>query len=81
MRNAMKVAEIIRANGRQLVKLPEEFHVEGDTVSIRRQGEAIILEPVKSTAWPPGFFDRIRIDDPAFERPPQGQVPPAPNLD
>jgi len=23
-----------------LVRLPEEFHLEGDTVSIRRQGEA-----------------------------------------
>jgi hypothetical protein len=81
MENAMKIAEIVRADGSQLVRLPEEFHLEGDTVSIRRQGEAIILEPVKSGAWPPGFFDRIRVDDPAFERPPQGQVPPAPKLD
>ncbi len=77
----MKVAEIVRAGGAQLVKLPEEFHLEGDTVSIRRQGEAIVLEPVRPVAWPSGFFDRIRIDDPAFARPPQGQVPPAPKLD
>jgi antitoxin VapB len=77
----MKVAEIVRAGGSQLVRLPEESHLEGDSVSIRRQGEAIILEPVKADAWPPGFFDRIRIDDPAFERPPQGEVPPAPQLD
>jgi antitoxin VapB len=47
MENAMKIAEIVRADGSQLVKLPEEFHLEGDTVSIRRQGEAIVLEPVK----------------------------------
>ena len=77
----MKVAEIVRAEGSQLVRLPEEFHLEGDTVSIRRQGEAIVLEPVKPTAWPPGFFDRIRNDDPTFVRPPQGPVPPAPQLD
>jgi virulence-associated protein VagC len=76
----MKVAEIVRANGAQLVKLPEEFHLEGDTVSIRRQGEAIVLEPAKPTTWPLGFFERIYIDDPAFARPPQGQVPPAPRL-
>jgi hypothetical protein len=81
MGNAMKVAEIVRANGSQLVKLPEEFHLEGDTVAIRRQGEAIVLEPVKPATWPPGFFEGIRIDDPAFARPPQGQVPPAPKLD
>ena len=77
----MKVAEIVRVQGSQLVRLPEEFHLVGDTVSIRRQGEAIVLEPVKRATWPPGFFDRIHIDDPAFARPPQGSVPPAPQLD
>jgi hypothetical protein len=77
----MKVAEIVRANGSQLVKLPEEFHMDGNVVIIRRQGEAIVLEPVRPTTWPPGFFERIRIDDPAFARPPQGHVPPAPKLD
>ncbi len=77
----MKVAEIVRAEGSQLVRLPDEFHLEGDTVSIRRQGEAIVLEPVKPATWPPEFFDRIRIDDPAFARPSQGPVPPAPQLD
>lgn len=77
----MRVAEIVRANGCQLVKLPEEFHLEGDAISIRRQGDAIVLEPVKSATWPPGFFERIHIDDPTFARPPQGQVPPAPSLD
>jgi hypothetical protein len=80
MGNVMKVAEIVRSGGSQLVRLPEEFHLEGDTVSIRRQGEAIVLEPVKPATWPPGFFDRIRIDDPALARPPQGPVPPAPQL-
>ena len=64
----MNVAEIVRADGSQLVKLPKEFQLEGDTVSIRRQGEAIVLEPIKPTAWPPGFFDQIHIDDPAFVR-------------
>jgi hypothetical protein len=32
-------------------------------------------------AWPPGFFEAIQIDDPAFTRPEQGQMPPAPVLD
>ncbi len=76
----MKTAEISRTNGTQAVTLPDEFHFEGDTVSIRREGEAVILEPVKPSAWPLGFFDQIRIDDPGFARPPQGQVPPAPSL-
>ncbi len=76
----MKLAEIVRADGSQSVRLPEGFRMEGDTVSIRRQGEAIVLEPVKPATWPPGCFDRIRIDDPAFARPSQWPVPPAPEL-
>jgi len=77
----MKVAEIVRADGAQLVKLPEEFQLEGDIVSIRRQGQAIVLEPIRPATWPPGFFEQIQIDDPAFARPSQGQVPQAPRLD
>lgn len=77
----MRVAEIVRADGSQLVKLPAEFHLEGDAVSIRREGEAIILEPVRTATWPDGFFDQIRVDDPAFTRPPQGLVPLPPSLD
>jgi hypothetical protein len=80
MGDAMRFAEIVKADGYQLVRLPEGFRLEGDTVSIRRQGEAIVLEPVKPATWPPGFFDRIRIEDPAFARPSQGAVPPAPQL-
>ena len=41
-------------------------------------GDHIELKPCgKPTpdSWPPGFFDRIAIDDPAFERPPQGTMP------
>lgn len=77
----MKTAEIFHTDGTQAVKLPEEFRFAGDAVSIRREGEAVILEPVKPTAWPPGFFDKIRIDDPAFARPEQGQIPPIPSLE
>jgi hypothetical protein len=77
----MNTAVISRADGRQTVTLPEEFRFESDTVSIRREGEAVILEPLRPDVWPPGFFDRIRIDDPAFERPEQGQVPSIPSLD
>jgi virulence-associated protein VagC len=77
----MQMAEIVSANGTQLVKLPHEFHLEGNAVSIRRQGEALILEPAKPATWPAGFFDRIFIEDPSFTRQPQGTTPPAPKLD
>jgi virulence-associated protein VagC len=66
---AMKTSEVAEMQGVQVVKLPDEFRFEGPSVSIRKAGEAVILEPVKSAAWPPGFFQDIKIDDPAFARP------------
>jgi hypothetical protein len=72
----VKTAEILPKDGCQLVKLPDEFQFEGSAVSVRRQGRSLILEPIKSSPWPPGFFDRIRIDDPACARPPQGELHP-----
>jgi virulence-associated protein VagC len=72
----MSTAEIVNIGGDQAVKLPPEFRFESDLVSIRREGDAVILEPVKAGTWPEGFFEAIRIDDPKFVRPDQGRVPP-----
>jgi virulence-associated protein VagC len=77
----MKTVEIMETDKGQAVPLPAEFRFATRTVSIRRDGEAVILEPVMPTRWPEGFFDAIRIDDPAFVRPDQGPTPPAPRLD
>ena len=70
----MKTAEVIDLEGVQVVKLPDEFRFIGARVSIRKTGDAVILEPMKPDAWPAGFFDQIRIDDPAFGCPDQGQT-------
>jgi antitoxin VapB len=77
----MKTTEVIFTGGFQAVKLPDEFRFESDTVSIRREGDAVVLEPIRPERWPEGFFEAIRVDDPAFSRPPQGEMPPAPSLD
>ena len=76
----MTTAQIIELEGGQAIKLPHEFRISGETISIRREGELIILEPLKAETWPEDFFGEIRIDDPAFARPPQGRVPAAPSL-
>ena len=76
----MKTAEIILLDGRQTVKLPDEFRFTDATVSIRKEGEAVVLEPVKSNTWPARFFEDIRVDDPAFACLPQGDTPPAPAI-
>ena len=77
----MKTVEIVETDKGQAVPLPKEFHFTSRTVSIRRDGEAVILEPIKSSQWPKSFFETIRVDDPAFVRPAQGPTPPAPRLD
>lgn len=77
---SVKTAQIIDFEGEQAIKLPPEFRVSGDVLSIRKDGETIILEPIRPTDWPKGFFQEIHVDDPAFTRPPQGQMPPSPAL-
>lgn len=77
----MKTTEVITIDGQQAVKLPEEFRFRDATVAIRKEGEAVVLEPVRGETWPADFFAAIRIDDPAFARPPQGEVPAMPAID
>ena len=77
----MKTTEVISIDGRQAVSLPDEFRFTDATVTIRKEGEAVILEPVKPQTWPASFFADIRIDDTAFARPPQGTTPPVPAVD
>jgi antitoxin VapB len=77
----MKTVELVETDHGQAVRLPEEFRFSTRAVTIRRDGVAVILEPLKPTQWPEHFFEGIRIDDPAFVRPDQGPIPPSPRLD
>lgn len=64
-------------NGRsQAVRLPKEFRFAGSEVEIRREGEAVVLEPVEKREWPEGFFNAIRVGE-DFARPEQ---PPTPDI-
>ena len=66
----------------QAILLPSEMWLPGEKVSIRKMGSGILIEPLKEPGkWPVGYFKDIVIEDPAFERPPQGELPPAPSLD
>ena len=76
----MMTTQILQNGDSQLVRLPSGFEFAEPEVGIRRDGEAVILEPIKSLTWPNDFFARIRIDDPAFVRPDQGMMPGAPRL-
>ena len=54
----MSTAKLFRNGRSQAVRLPKEFRFEGEEVSIRRQGDSVILEPVKGRAWPKGYWRR-----------------------
>ena len=74
----MTKVHVFRNGDCQVVRLPSGFEFASSEVAIRRDGEAVILEPVKPRDWPEEFFESIRIDDPAFERPPVQLAPAYP---
>jgi len=76
----MTTAQVFESAGFQAVRLPKGFEFQAPEVAVRKVGDTVILEPLKPAKWPAGFFEQIRIDDPAFERPPQGTMPSAPDL-
>ena len=48
------------ANGRsQAVRLPRQFRFDGKEVAIRREGRAVVLEPIAKRSWPAGYWQRI----------------------
>ena len=55
----MKTAKVFHTGAGQTVELPDGFHFNSDTVSIRREGDAVILEPVKPVSWPEAFFEAM----------------------
>ena len=53
---AVTTAKLFRNGRSQAVRLPKEFRFDGDEVSIRREGERVILEPVERREWPKGYW-------------------------
>ena len=41
----MTTAQIVAMGDVQAVKLPKDVHFDTDTVSVRQEGDAVILEP------------------------------------
>jgi virulence-associated protein VagC len=76
----MATATVTTEGDVQTVRLPKGYHLPTPTVQIRHEGDGIVLEPLKPRAWPPDFFEQIRITDPSFARPEQGILPPIKTL-
>lgn len=74
-------AKIFTHGGSQAVRLPKAFRFEGTEVSIRKEGDKVILEPVRgdlASLW-------AKLDamdgEPFPDRPPQPDWPPPVDFD
>lgn len=48
-------AKVFWTGQSQAVRLPKEFRFDTESVLIRREGDAVVLEPVHE--WPEGYAD------------------------
>lgn len=65
-------AKVFWSGRSQAVRLPKEFRFDGDTVLIRRDGDAVIIEPADD--WPDGYVESFSGVVDSFVRPDQGDV-------
>ena len=70
------ITKIFKSGNSMAMRLPKELNAREGEISITRQGNRWIVEPVKSRKWPKDFFKKIRISDPDFKRPEQGEHHP-----
>ena len=76
---ARATAKVFMHGGSQAVRLPKEFRFEVSEVDIRKEGDAVILEPVKKPTPEriQGLWDRIDAirGEEQLKRPPQPTLP------
>ena len=75
-------ASLFQNGGSQAVRLPKAYRFEGTHVIVRREGSAVILEPMEPATWPEGHWERLAVLGPVtddFQRP--EPLPEAPHRD
>ena len=45
----MKTAKVFRSGNSQAVRIPKEFHIDGEEVEIRKRGGSLILRPTRKS--------------------------------
>lgn len=56
---AEDIAALFMTGGSQAVRLPKQYRFDGSAVRIRREGRAVVLEPLEKASWPEGYWDRL----------------------
>jgi antitoxin VapB len=64
------IAKLFRNGRSQAVRLPKEFRLPGKEVMVRREGDLVILEPIRQNTWPRGYWARLREMKADFEAEP-----------
>jgi antitoxin VapB len=52
-------AKLFTHGGSQAVRLPKAFRFKGTEVSVRKEGDAVILEPIRAKESWDDFFARV----------------------
>ena len=74
----MQEAKIFQNGQSQAVRLPKEYRFDGDSVAIRRMGDAVILQPKKS--WDTLFDSLEKFSSDFMEEREQGPFTERDNL-
>ncbi len=64
-------AKVFWTGRSQAVRLPKEFRFDGEVVAVRREGSAVILEPLNE--WPAGWVESFTSHGEKLTRAPQGR--------
>ncbi|MFL5365552.1 MAG: antitoxin [Myxococcales bacterium] len=72
-------AKIFWTGRSQAVRLPKEFRFATESVLVRREGDAVVLEP--DDTWPTGWAESFAGVPRDFERPTQGESESREQLD
>jgi antitoxin VapB len=67
-----KRAKVFWTGRSQAIRLPKEFRFQTDTVLVRRQGRAVVVEPAHE--WPEGYVESFAGLPEDFRRATQGKV-------
>lgn len=59
----MDTAKLFKSGRSQAVRLPKAYRFEGKEVRIRREGKAVVLEPVESAEDEWAWLDRLQPFD------------------
>ena len=58
----MEIAKVFKTGRSQAVRIPKRFRFATDQVSIRRQGDSVVLTPIQQVSWDE-FFSKHTCPD------------------